>query len=364
MKKKDLIITIIFVFTLIVPNILYWIFYDNMDHTNYENRSLYEKPVLKLSDIINFPKKYENYYNDNLAFKNEIRTKYSEILYDNFNMSSNKKVIVGKDGWLFYNSSGDGDSMNDYRRVNSYSVEVKEKIKNNLISMHDKLKDRGSKLFVFVAPNKENIYSEFMPDMININKEKEETPTDELINYLNETTDLNIIYPKQVLIDSKKIADTYYKYDTHWNDYGAYIGTIELMKVIKPSFKVSKINIQKKDVSGDLANMILMLNKLVNKEPFVSNFIDQIEPECEDRENLKFCRTKNALYTKTLLVVGDSFRENMVQYLSKIYRKTLFIHRDYYNDNLFYEYNPDIVVYEVVERYSYILQDSKILVDD
>lgn len=361
MKKKDLIITIIFICILIMPNVLYWLSYDNMDHTNYENRNLFEKPVLKFSKILEFSSAFENYYNDNLAFKNEIRINYSNFLYHKFNMSSNKRVIIGKDGWLFYNSVGDGDSMNDYRKVNNYSFDKKENIKNNLVGIYNKLEKIGSEFYIFVAPNKENVYSEFMPNMINVNKKNTCTPVEDLLNYLDENTELNIVYPKESLIDNKKTFDTYYKFDTHWNNYGAYIGTLELIKTINPSFELSNINIEKTDNGGDLSNMILMSNYLSNKEPIVLDFLSHIQPECQNKDNLKFCSASNAIYNKTLLVIGDSFREGTVQYLSKVYSNTIFVHIDHYDDSIFYKYNPNIVVYETVERYSFMLDYIKIL---
>ena len=73
MKKNDLVIVIIFIMFLFIPNIAYWFIKDKMDNNNYENRNLYTKPEFSFKNITEFPKNYENYYNDNLAFKNEIR---------------------------------------------------------------------------------------------------------------------------------------------------------------------------------------------------------------------------------------------------------------------------------------------------
>lgn len=360
MKKRnlrDFLITIIFLVILIVPSILYWIFYNQMDHTNYENRSLYSKPNLEFNNIINFPIDYENYYNDNIPFKNEIRHLYSDFLYTKFNMSSNSRVLVGKNGWLFYNSVPDGDSMSDYRKIYNYSVETKENIKDKLIEIERKLQEKGIEFYVLILPNKELVYNEYMPNTISINENNKYSRTEDLVNYLFDKSDLNIVFPKQALIENKEISDTYFKYDTHWNNFGAYIGTMELMKLIKPTFESPKISIGNNESSGDLANLLLMPDKLLNDEPVIENFYDEVETICEIDGQSQICTASKGINKKSILVIGDSFRENMVQYLSKLYRKSIFVHRDYFDESLIDKYKPDIIVYEVVERYSYFLEN-------
>jgi len=81
MKKNDLVIVVLFIMILFIPNISYWFLEDKMNKNNYENRELYTKPELKFKDITEFPKKYEKYYNDNLAYKNEIRKIRANLNY-------------------------------------------------------------------------------------------------------------------------------------------------------------------------------------------------------------------------------------------------------------------------------------------
>ena len=50
MKKKDLIIVIIFISFLVLPSILFWFVKDKFDNTNYENRTLSSKPEFTFKD--------------------------------------------------------------------------------------------------------------------------------------------------------------------------------------------------------------------------------------------------------------------------------------------------------------------------
>ena len=60
-------------------------------------------------------------------------------------------------------------------------------------------------------------------------------------------------------------------------------------------------------------------------------------------------------------MVGDSFRTATIQYISKLFKNSIFIHRDVYTTDLINDNNVDIVIYEIVERYSFTLNDIDIL---
>lgn len=360
MKKKDLIITLIFIFMLVGPNIIYWFLYDKMDHTNYENKGQTIKPTLTYKNITNYPKEYENYYNDSIAFKNEFRKYSSYIHYKLLDTTTSKKVIVGKDNWLFYSASNDGNTIYDFQKITRYSDKEKEFIKDKLESTKEQLEEENIDFYLFIAPNKENIYSDYLPSIINRNDKTKYSKTEDLINYLNKESNINIVYPKDALISNKKISSTYYKYDTHWNDYGAYLGTIELIKKIDSNYEEPNIKLKYSKHGGDLANMILLNNTLSSNEPSIKKFYVDNSYICENINNTKQCKTDDYIYDKTLFIIGDSFREGMTQYLSKIFKETIIMHRDFYNPKLIEEYNPDIFVYETVERYSSFLINYKI----
>jgi len=360
-KKNDLIITIIFILFLIGPGVVYWFVGDLMDHTVYENRNLYPKPELTLKNLSHFANDYENYFNDHVAFKNEIRKIRSSILYQGFHTAADSRVIYGKNGWLFYNSSvsQDADSIDDYRNFSSYSRVELDEIKNNLENNRDQLNKKKIDFYILILPNKENVYSDYMPDMIKRNKDRKESKTELLLNYLEDSSDLNIVYPKQILVQSRREYDTYFKYDTHWNPYGAYLGVIDLMKKIDSEFVVPKGKISNGTGSGDLALMNLT-DQLTDVFPVVDNFLEDIEYTCNSDMQLDEC-SSNGVYDQTILFVGDSFRTATIPYLAKLFHHSIFLHHSIYDSNVIDRYHPDIVVYEAVERYSNTLKSFSYL---
>ncbi len=356
MKKQNLFIIIIFIAFLTLPSITYVFVKDKMDNANYENRNLYTKPTFNIKTIFEYPKAYDNYYNDHLPFKNEIRKLKSKILYT-FNVSATPRVIIAKDKWLFYNSeaANDGETIENYTKTSKYSKKDKKNIKKELELTNNKLKSNNVDFYLLVIPNKENVYSDKLEGIINRSKNKY-SKTEDLINYLKKETNLNIIYPKEILLKNRKKYETYGKLGTHWNNYGAYLAFNNLMKNINNTYTPKPIKIAfKKDENG-IAKMNL-LNDLTHKEATVTNFYNNIKTNCTINKYYAECESSNPIYNKNILIVGDSFREKLIPYISKLYKNSTFIHRDFYKQEYIKEKNIDIVIFITVERYSECLKN-------
>ena len=357
MKKKNLTIISIFIIFLVVPSVIYWFINSKMDQKNYENRNLYKKPNFTFNNITDFPKKYENYFNDHLPFKNEIRKMRSKTLFNLFKISTDERVIVGENNWLFYTGNS---TISDYRKTEKYSLKVKKQIKKSLLKTQNKLNEKNIDFYILILPNKETVYTDKLKNKITISPNKD-SKIDDLISYLKKNTNLNVIYPKAELITSRKKFETYYKNDTHWNNYGAYIGITKLMVSIDENYHNSEIYVKYANKkSGDLADMNLIPN-VENKEPTVKNFYNEINYKCKEINNYEICKSDTALYNKTVLFVGDSFRIATIPYFSKIYKNAIIIHKNDYNEDLIKKYDVDIVIYETVERLSDTLMNTNIL---
>lgn len=161
----------------------------------------------------------------------------------------------------------------------------------------------------------------------------------------------NKIYKREIDFKQKN-HETYFKYDTHWNFYGAYIGVKKIMEYIDSDFMMPYESINYSEYGGDLANMNLMTG-ILNKEPNVS-FMNDITVNCDNQE-INYCQS-NGLKDQKIMVIGDSFSNLMTNYFSKIYSNSIFVKRVNYHSRLIDIYKPDIIVYEVVERYSYELK--------
>ena len=351
-KNKFAIILILFLCFLIMPNIIYRIFYDSFDHTNNENRTLASKPILVLTNINEYPKKYEEYFNDYLPFRNElVKLKNLNDIFV-FKNVFNRIVFLGKEKWLFHK----------WNNTYSFNEEQLETAKNNLVHFRDELKKKNIDFILLICPDKQLVYPEYVPNYI-----KGKLPnngTEIFVEYIKDNTDIKVVYPKEELLKYKDKYQLYYKYDAHWNTLGAYIEYTQLMK----SFGIYIDNIDNVDIKDFDGNQsynlgvyqyndmayLLSLNSLKyyndDKTYIISNYIiKNYETNYYiSSENFSF-NSKSYKSKDNIMIIRDSFGLNMIDYIATGFRQSKFIHLDTFKNENITECKPDIVVFQLVE---------------
>lgn len=177
---------------------------------------------------------------------------------------------------------------------------------------------------------------------------------------------INIIYPIEELRNAKNVAQTYWKQDTHWNDYGAFIGFKKIMNEIEPTYNefdmelnISDPEILYKDLTDFSGIKNIFRDNQISVE-FLKQIDYNISKEKTATNVLEITECDKAKYDKTVIILGDSFRSSMVQYFSKIYKKVIYMHITDYKSDMIEKYDPDIMIFETVERYSGNLENFKI----
>lgn len=317
-----------------------------------ENRALAEFPkVFKDDGAINpeLKTEFNSWLNDNIGFRDTLMGFNTKIQYTFFNKINSSDVILGKNGWLFYQGEG-GISINDYQAKELYTEKQLKKILKNVAELQKWCHDNDMEFVLMLMPNKEHVYSELMPDGIQeVNKKKN---IDLVVDYIRENSDIKVVYPKEELLKAKKNYDVYYKYDTHWNDLGAYEGYKALMSALNIT-PVSFENIEIREYDGgDLANMAMLSGIM---ETYDENFISYsgtVETLYDDENG-------NNAYQKyryndghgKIFFMGDSFRDALKPMLSRTFEYSDFVHRDTEIFDEVLKEKLDIFVYQMVERY-------------
>lgn len=361
MKLKQKIVVTIFVCCLLLPNLAFLFLKPYVDTTNYEKRELAPKPVLSIENWRQFPQQFENYANDHAAFKNQFVKLNTLIDLNLFRSVKSDLVLLGKHNWLFYKSETDGNPIADYRGTNLYTEQQLKQIAETAVQVNDHFKSQGKEFVLLMIPNKEQIYAEYMPDHIHV--ESEERRVDQVVRYLNENTDVRVVYPKNELEKGKEIAPTYYKYDTHWNYFGGFIGLQALMEELKGS-SISPESVQLEELSSeaprDMADAI-NLGKYCNDSPnpMVQGYREDVKiltsEETEDAYYIH--KTSTAEDPRSIYVIRDSFSMALFDFLPREFATTTFAHRNTFDPATLKEENPDIVVYQIAERYTDRLLD-------
>jgi len=353
---KNKVIFCLFCLCLMVPAVTFPFVKGYIDSENHENRVFAEMPRLSIQTLASFPKQFDDYFNDHLPYKNQLvmtNTMKNDLLgvgTTAMEYMTGSMVIRGKDNWLFYNAEKQ-QSFNDYLCNNLYEEEELAEIAKGYVKLQDKLKEQGTELVVIFATNKEQVYPEYMPS--SIVPVGSYSMTDQLVEYLNANTPVPVLYTKEALRKEKEGHQLFYKYDTHWNNVGGFVGGQvlneyfhgEYVSLDEVSCKAKKTN-----VSGDLARMLSMGNVYNDDTEWAVKGYKKDVKVKKSRDGNDYVFSSNAEDKRSLLVYTDSFGYAMMG-IAKDYADVRFSRNTdnfkYYCDTM----QPDIVVLEMVERW-------------
>lgn len=341
--------------------IVFYPFVANLFASNTElldNRPLKSKPT-ELS--LHFPRDYENYYNDTFAGRKKLLKKYGKIQYRLG--IDNGITIQGQKGWAFYDSAKvpDGYTLIDYFGEVRFDDDELQKMASGVEKAREFYAKQGIDYLIVVAPNKEAMYAEYMPERLQKQRKSSNSRMDLAVEYLQKHTKVKIINFKNALMQAKATMpmEIYFPLDSHWNEVGGYVGYCAMAEYLnqfgyqlpftplKPEM-VSVAGVRQSDL--DVAGV-----KDIN---YRVNFLDDMPIKCLRDENHGFMlayENSQAPVRKTLFMIRDSFGMGLVPYLNKVFARTVYAHNGHNKrpqlEALIKEYRPDIMVDELVERY-------------
>ena len=337
--------------------------------------------ILPALNFINNPKQFSK---DNMFNTDIFESYWNHFFYKYFARSfDNNKVIVGKKDFLFLGNKYNylvSKTQNIYPK-NSKSI---GKWVENLHNLQQWYESQGIKFLITVVPNKHTVYSEHLPNWVEI---KNELITNELISQ-SQKSGINIINLRKELISIKDDNEVlYYKRDSHWNSKGAVIGYHYIIDYLNkkynldiqaPEYKLIKNN--KKGVTMGLSKLLKMTHFTANENEvkYYVNFTKKDEmckgPINKENQNLLECETgrkgffsihRGPQYSvndqsqnkEKLLLLCDSFAGQNAQLFDRTFNTIWKFHYNkLLNDDLkkfVHEHKPDVVIYQIVERNLY-----------
>ena len=269
-------------------------------------------------------------------------------------------AIYGKRDWLFY--SGD-NSEGYYRGTNLLTTDEMAAWRAAFEALDEVCRAKGIDLVIMAAPNKEQMYPEYMPTY------KVETQTkrqDVFLNYMQSTSSVRYVYPKAELTTTKIFYDVFYKQDTHWNALGGFTGAMAIYRALGlQTTNVFELDVTEKTrEGGDLSNFsgykTTYRDWSYSYKPGVTTTVEYFENHVTSSPTeLSRYHAQGARYAdKKIVVLGDSFRHALTAVLSKDFGVSTFAHRkelDYQTPvvmEALAELGPgDVLVLMAVERY-------------
>lgn len=354
-RLKNLIVLVLFFFATGSVYFVWSVCGPLIDAASMENRTLAEKPDFTLATADTFPENYTSYINDYLPFRTPLIRMNSRIEYYLFHASSSDYVSIGKDGWLFYKRVDDGNPIACYRGENLLSPEDLETMAANLTRTKENLAKEGIEFAVFIAPNKERIYFEEMADCYGL--PAEEYAAKQIVEYLRENTDITVVYPYAELMEAKNDMPEYllyHKTDTHWNEYGAYIGTRELLQefdIQLPDIASDKVQIaESQDTAGDISGMLNLPYMDAGNTFAVQGYADHeyTNDIWDFSTEIRYHSSQGD--SRKIFIRRDSFCSAMSEIIGSQFQESVMIHTSIYSNEMIKTEKPDIFIYEMVER--------------
>ena len=330
-------------------------------------------------------------YSENILGKYKmigLNTRITQFISGGLYMESNE-VLLGKDGWLFYKVTTDGTPLYDYMGINRFTDEELMRAYGNISEVSEtvyshrvKLRaERGRPIFlperdavensvslaVLTIPNKEQVYSEYMPDTVE--KINDTSRLTQLSEYIHDRGhEINILDRYVPIMTYTDVSDIfsdvhgdyplYYKTDTHWTDVGAYLALTKVLDEIsekRPAVSLSS----KTDDEKALSPASVLDEVTFTEEPGFVGDLTKISATQDRFTDITYKIDGDSIperykTNRKLLIVGDSFGDAMQHVAVYCFGEVRFMDIKDYPDRFEEEldsYEPDLVILECVERY-------------
>ncbi len=311
-----------------------------------ENRRLAEWPELKTEEGWNtgYLSGLGDWFADHFAYRQELVTAEAEIKSSLFGVSSASGVIVGKDGWLYYR-----DSLEDFLGTEVLSDRGIYCCAHNLRLLQGWVESQGRSFLFTVAPNKNTLYGEHMPDYYSV-RVSEENNLAKLEPVL-EAEGVNYVDLKTVLAAQPETV--YHKRDSHWDNRGAAIAYETLMDQAGFTYTAYSSGewSTREDYEGDLDAMLFPQNPTAETEyetaiPLVYDYVGEVESNFDP-----LIETVNPSAQGSLVMFRDSFGNALLPFFANSFSRAFFTRGVPYQADAVLTYDADLVIAERAERF-------------
>ncbi len=331
-----------------------------------ENRNLAVFPDILTKDMklaSGIRSGLENWINDNIGFRTQVKKLQINIDFKVFDISPNNDVVVGKDGWYFYNSGNNLElALGTYPVTQDQLIKIKE----NQEKIQRALNNKGIEYVIVLIPSKVSIYPEYIRGDFSVRT----TAIDIVADYLQKNTTIPIINVKPIFLEAKQNERIYFKNDTHWNEKGSYIGYCSIITKLNEIGIIHSSPIAISTVPGNRIGdltVIMGISDFVPPEP--TDEIQILSPNANLIQAGIYFDNLNALIkseggvpavysyqndkieTKKLLIYGDSFfAGHLPGLLAENFSGVDYIWSHLVRNEMIELVKPNVVMLELTER--------------
>jgi hypothetical protein len=308
-----------------------------------------------------------DWFSGHFAYRSQMVTADALLKANIFSTSANEKIVVGTDGWLYFNGS-----VNDYVGAVPLSDRQLWIIAHNLSMMQEYAEKQGAEFVFTIAPNKNSLYPEHMPgryiaSSAPSNVQRLVPYLDELgVNYLDLFSLLERTESGGTGVDG--LDYWYLQRDSHWNNRSAYIADAAIAKQLGMQQLPATDWEARVDYHGDLDEMLFpslptpelqYYLKGINDQPGFSGAAWVYDNEASDVGD-SLIQTKGKGEGR-LVAYRDSFCNALLPYMASQTSAAEFSERIPYDPVQIALFQADFVLVERAERHIDYLARNPIL---
>jgi len=277
-------------------------------------------------------------------------------------VSGSNRVIIGRDGWLFFD---DDSHLGAARGLPPLQGPEVRRWMLSLAGRTEYVRGRGARYLVVTPPAKETVYPQYGPAWYRGPNPQRATVV--LPKMAQETGAGEVLYLYPAVAAATKAGQkTFSRHDTHWTSYGAYAGYVALMQRLgslglisegpRPLSDFHRVAHQANGGPRDLALMLGVSSFVHLDYPHFDN------PAAEARLRTTYLSAKTdwtapqvvdtgEVGKPVLMITRDSFSNELLPFLYPHFSRIVLSHVQdgFWRPDLIERFKPDIVILEVIE---------------
>jgi hypothetical protein len=333
-----------------------WLWSLDRSPTPDENRKLAEFPKHSNTPAAGaFLAAFGQFFQDRFGFRKQLvywNVHWKQKIFDE---SPIDMAMQGRNGWLYWANEG---MLQNYTGRAQFTLADLQDWQKLLEARRDWLARRGEKYIFVVAPNKESIYPEFLPTWVV--KLGRPGKLDQFVAYMRAHSTVPVLDLRPSLLAAKKDAPTFFKTDTHWNSFGAFIGYQQILRALEPQMpglRPLALNdftcTRRVDHGGDLAVCLQQQGETQETQVVVLKPRPPLAPFCQPRldQATGGVLTRNPDKRGKAVLFRDSFAGALIAFMGYHFNEVLYFWQPEWDKDLLEREKPDLVIDEMVERH-------------
>ena len=281
-----------------------------------------------------------DYFRDHFSERQEMVTLNAKLESGLFGDSASKKVVVGKEGWLFF-----GETTDDYQNTNKLSDRRIWAAAHTLSLIQEYALSKNAVFLFTIAPNKN---TQYMPDLYL--RSEEPGNRERLFAELRKEGVSSLDLTHSFRAEDRTL---YHRLDSHWTNLGAAFAHDQILAALGKTddvfYRPDQFR-EEKSHSADLYTMLYPTGKekdiqYVPDPPLTYQYAAPIRSP-EDLKILTTCEGKSG----NLMMFRDSFGNTLHAFMAESFGNARFSRAMPYQLSMLDASHADTLVIEIVER--------------